>query len=172
MEKDIENKVENYMNHHLAGASGALLLIRDLIERAECSEASEFFVNLKARIEADRSKLEALVCLVGKQSSAWSKAAGKMAASIGSLKLMWDGFAPEKLGMLEALELLALGVQGKRLLWRALREVSHCFPEWSGTDFNHLENDAIDQRDGVEMWRLWAARQTFCPSKGSSEVSH
>ncbi len=147
-----------YLNDHLAGSSCALLLIQELADRHEAPEARQFFLQLKETVTADRSLLEDLLERMGQNPSSVLKVAGGIAARIGGIKLMWEKIEPGKLGLFEALEVLALGVQGKRLLWVALREIVAWFPEWSGIDFAQLEGQAIQQRDHIEFWRIKAAR--------------
>jgi hypothetical protein len=73
--------------------------------------------------------------------------------------------------MFEALEMLALGVQGKRLLWLVMQEIQPWFPEWSDYDFANLELEAIRQRDGVEVWRIEAAKESLISEKRRAERS-
>lgn len=157
----MDQELERYLNDHLAGSSGALLMIGHLIDTLEDPQAVDFFVELKTDVEEDRRLLEHLLTSAGLHPSGILKAAGKLTARVGFLKLMWEGFEPGKLGLFEALEMLALGVQGKRLLWLALREIAHTYPAWSEVNFADLELEAIRQRDGVEGWRIEAARATF-----------
>ncbi len=140
-------------------------MIQKLIETFEDPQAVDFFTELKSDVAEDRRLLERLLATAGLQPSGLLKAAGKATARVGFLKLMWEGFDPGELGLFEALEILALGVQGKRLLWGTLREVAAGFPEWSDIDFADLEREAIRQRDGVEVWRIEAARKTFIPGR-------
>lgn len=151
-------ELERYLNDHLAGSAGALLLISHLADTADLPGAPEFFTSLHGQVEADQKLLERLLDLAGMSPSGTSKAAGQLTARVGMLKLMWEGFKPGELGMFEALEMLAIGIQGKRLLWVALSEVTPWFHEWESIDFAALELDAIGQRDQVEAWRVEAAR--------------
>ncbi len=157
----MDQEIERYLNDHLAGSSGAVLVIDHLITTFEAPEAVVFFEDLKKAVEVDRALLEHLLASSQMQSSSIHQAAGKLAARVGFLKLMWEGLEPGKLGLFEALEMLALGVQGKRLLWSALGEISCWFPEWKDIDFAGLELEAIRQRDGVEEWRIEAARDVL-----------
>ncbi len=154
-------EIERYLNDHLAGASGALLMIQQCIDTFEEPHAVQFFKELKSDVEADRRLLEQLLTRAGLQPSGMLKTAGNLTARIGLLKLMWEGFDAGELGLFEGLEMLAIGVQGKRLLWVTLKEICHWYPEWKDFDFAALELEAIRQRDGVEFWRIEAARDTF-----------
>jgi len=130
-----------------------------------------FFNEFKNDVEADRRLLERLLATAGLQPSGMLKAAGKVTARIGFLKLLWEGFKPGELGLFEGLEMLAIGVQGKRLLWVTLKEISHWYPEWKDFDFAALELMATRQRDGVEFWRIEAARDTFVSSERRSAAA-
>ncbi len=157
----MNQKLERYLNDHLAGSSGALLLIGHLIDSLKDPLAVEFFQKFKTDVERDQRLLEFLLTTVGLQPSGVLKTAGNLTARMGSLKLMWEGLEPGKLGLFEALEMLTLGVQGKRLLWVALREIASTYPAWKEINFTDLEADAIRQRDGIEVRRIQAAHQTF-----------
>lgn len=153
----MDQELARYLHDHLAGSSGALLLIQELVDKHDCPEAREFFWDLKTKVTADRELLESLLEKIDQDRGALFKMAGSIAARVGGLKLLWEQVEPGKLGLFEALEMLALGVQGKRLLWIALSEIAPWFPEWEGIDFAELEREAIEQRDGIEAWRVEAA---------------
>jgi hypothetical protein len=156
-----ERDLERYLNDHLAGSSGAILMIQHFLDVMEIPEAREFFVELKTAVEADRALLEKLLSSAGMSRSGFLNVAGDITARIGFFKLRWEGFKSGHLGMFEGLEMIALGIQGKRLLWVTLKEIACWFPEWKDIDFAKLESDAIFQRDGVELWRIEAARGIF-----------
>jgi hypothetical protein len=152
----MDHELTRYLNDHLAGSSGALLLIQELADSHDEPEAREFFRQFKVKVEADRSLLEDLLVRIGQNPSAFHQAVAAIAARIGGIKLMWEQIEPGKLGLFEALDILSLGVQGKCLLWVALRGISSWFPEWNGIDFVELEQNAIQQRDEIESWRIQA----------------
>ena len=160
----MRQELERYLNDHLAGATGALLVIDHIIGTMDKPEARKFFARLKEDVKADSDLLEELLGNADMHSSTALKVAGGVTARVGLLKLMWEGLEPGKLGMFEALEMLALGVQGKRLLWLAIQEIAPGYPEWSEHDFFDLEQRAIEQRDGIEHWRLEAARASLSPN--------
>ena len=62
------------------------------------------------------------------------------------------------LRLLQTLESLALGITGKRLLWRALHAVRQSSPALQQMDFEYLEKRAIEQSNRVEIKRLETAR--------------
>lgn len=161
----MDKNLTRYLNDHLAGSSGALWLIQRLAESHHAPEAREFFLHLREKVEADRSLLEDLLARIGQKPSGFLKMAGGIIARLTSIKLRWEGIAPGKHGLLEALEMLALGVQGKRLLWVALEDIAVRFPEWNGIDFAEKERQAVQQRDAIEFWRIDAAKNSLCEAE-------
>ena len=65
------------------------------------------------------------------------------------------------MGLLQALEGLALGITGKRLLWKALMNVEANFPQLQGIQLSKLEERAREQFERVEKERLHLAREVF-----------
>lgn len=157
----MDGELTRYINDHLAGASGALLLVEEIAKNHDDPEACAFFVDLKGNILEDRSRLESLLGRIEEEPSGILKAAGAIGARLGGIKLLWEKIEPGKLGMFEALEMLALGIQGKRLLWVVMQRIQPWFPEWRGLDFQELELDAIRQRDAVEEYRVSAAQDSL-----------
>lgn len=151
-------ELARYLNDHLAGSSGALLLIDQLVETMDDPVARDDMSLLKEEVMKDRELLEDLLTKGGSDASGLLKAAGDITARMGLVKLWWEGMKPGELGMFEALEVLALGVQGKRLLWKAMDAISQRIPGWKDVDFRRLEDDALRQRDRVERWRIEAAK--------------
>jgi hypothetical protein len=121
----------------------------------------QFFLHLKGSVEEDQALLKRLLEEAGMEQSKTLQVAGSLTAKAGRLKLMWEGFKPGELGMFEALEMLALGIQGKRLLWVMLGEIAPQVPSWQSVNFAELELEAIQQRDAVEERRLEAGRNSF-----------
>lgn len=152
----MDSNLERYLNDHLAGSSGAVDLIGALADAADDPGQSAFLRKLKADVENDRIILKSLLEKIGQSDSKILQVAGSLTEKAGRLKLKWEGLQPGRLGMFEAFEMLALGIQGKRLLWIALAAVAPWIPEWSGIDFAALELEAIKQRDEVEEYRVQA----------------
>jgi len=65
------------------------------------------------------------------------------------------------LGLLQAFEVLAVGITGKKLLWRALRTIEADVPEVQGINLENLERRAQEQFDRVEKERLHIAREAL-----------
>ena len=74
------------------------------------------------------------------------------------IKLRLDDPGSGALRVLEILEALSVGIEGKRLLWRALAAVAEDAPALRLTDYGCLEQRAQEQRQRVEMARLETAK--------------
>lgn len=157
----MDEELTRYINDHLAGSSGALILVDRISSTHDKAEVRNYFIKLADEIRNDRRMLENLLTRIEQTPSAILKLAGGVAARVGGLKLLWEKVQPGELGMFEAFEMLALGIQGKHLLWIVMREIQPWFPEWEDLDFKRLELDAIRQRDEVEEWRIGAALDSF-----------
>lgn len=157
----MNTELHRYLNDHLAGSAGAIGVIKKLADTADDPEESEFFRDLGQKVDADRDLLKRLIAQLGESSSFLLEAAGGITGAASRLKLAWEGIQPGQLGRFEALELLALGIQGKRLLWSVLAEIGPRIPEWNAVKFADLELDAIEQRDSVEERRIAAGREAL-----------
>jgi hypothetical protein len=157
--------ITEYLNAHLGGSMAALDLLAHL-QKAH-TEQAPFYQRLHQEITADQTVLKKLLGTLDDAERNLHKAVGWMAEKVTRLKFQWDGLEKNHLGLLEALEMLTLGIQGKKVLWRALLEVADSYPAWAKDfDFSALEKRARDQRDQVEVRRLEAAHRALQP--GSS----
>jgi hypothetical protein len=145
-----------YLNDHLAGATLGVELARRLRGSNEDDPAfGGELAEICAEIEADR---EALLAIMGKLDVGPSRLkplAAVLAERLGRLKLNGQlrGYSP--LSRLDELEILQLGVTGKRCLWRAL-EQTHAgdLPDF---DLGALAERATGQLRRLEALHLKAA---------------
>ena len=147
-----------YMNDHLAGSRSALDLLEGLIKSTNDAKTREFLDAVRAEIAADRDVLEQLIRRVSDGPSVVREVGGWIAEKLARLKLAIDDPSNGALRRLEALEILALGIQGKSALWRALSMVAHAVPELAGVNFGNLIRRAEEQYARVEDQRAAAAR--------------
>lgn len=148
-----------YLNDHWAGSTAG----RELAKRAAGSntdnEFGAFLTGLLAEIEEDRDTLREVMAALGLRQDRAKAFAARAAERAGRLKLNGSltGYSP--LSRLVEIEGLALGIEGKRSLWRTLGELGD--PALAGFDFEALEARAAAQREGLEAQRLEAARIAF-----------
>ncbi|MEO7521081.1 MAG: hypothetical protein ABIW79_04640 [Gemmatimonas sp.] len=149
--------LSTYLNDHLAGAVVAIGLMEKLESAYEGTEIESIVKAVRHEVEEDRTVLEGLIERVGSQSST-RKAAGWIAERFTELKLGVDDSKDGTLRLLESSELIALGIEGKRGLWRALAISADLVPELGGINYSALIVRAESQRDRMETIRLGAAR--------------
>lgn len=167
MDKDLQR----YLNGHLSGSHRALSLIGELTQRQTVPEEAAFYSQLGAKVENDHGILTRLLGAIRSGEGNSSLPMDDENVKTTCLMFLDTGLEPGMLGTFEALEMLALGIQGKRLLWVALQEVTHHFPEWSEVDFQALEFDAIRQREAVEDRRLmWGREALACPIRKEANI--
>lgn len=150
-----------YLNDHLAGSVVALELMEHLEAAHRDSAVADFLVTLRAEVAADRQELEALLERLHTSESRPRQILAWLGEKAAQLKLQFDDAAGGDLRLFEGLEVLSLGIEGKRSLWLALATVAEEFPALQGVDYQRLIQRAEMQRRQVEHERLRAARAAF-----------
>ena len=153
--------LSSYLNDHLAGSVGALELLDRLIEVYQGKPLERFFSDLRREIDGDQETLKELIEKLGEKESAVRKAGAWIVEKLSRAKIQLSETREGEMGLFLALEGLVLGIDGKRLLWRALAAASETVPRLRGPDYVMLERRAIEQRDLVETKRLEVARGVF-----------
>ena len=120
---------------------------------------------LRADISEDRKHLEALMKQCGVSTSLVRRAAAWLAEKAAEVKLRTDEPGRGALLLLEALDALSVGIEGKRLLWKALAAAG--LPAPPGSDYAALERRAEEQRARVEELRLQSARAALGEGQAS-----
>lgn len=153
--------LSSYLNDHLAGSVGALELLDRLMKIYKGKPLERFFRDLRNEIDADQETLKELIANLGEKESAVRKAGAWIVEKLSRAKIQLSETRKGELGLLLALEGLALGITGKRSLWRALSVASETVPQLRALDYAELEKRAIEQHDRVEAMRLEVAREVF-----------
>jgi hypothetical protein len=154
----------NYMKDHFAGSVAAVELLNHLISSHRGSSDEQFFVGLREEICEDQEVLQELLHQLDADGGALRNTIGFFSEKIARMKLLLEDPGGSQLGRLEKLEALALGIEGKRALWRALLAVAEEIPVLRKVDFAILYQRAEDQRGRVEARRIEAAREAFVPA--------
>jgi hypothetical protein len=155
------NALATYLNDHLAGSVTAIELLDHLIKEQTGQRLEKFLVDLRDDISADQKVLRDLIGKLDAQESAVRKAGAWLVEKLGQVKIGLAGDKTNELGLLQALEGLALGITGKQLLWNALMTVEPGMPQLQGIGLVQLEQRAQEQFERVERERLQLARETF-----------
>jgi hypothetical protein len=95
---------------------------------------------------------------LGLRRSPVKPAAAIAAERVGRLKLngRWRGYSP--LSRFVELDFLAMGIEGKKTLWRNLRDYAGLRERLPDVDFDGLIERAQSQRDDIERQREASAR--------------
>jgi hypothetical protein len=139
----------------------ALELLDRLCRLSSAGDRQQLFVSLRKEIAEDQQVVKLLLRSLGGKESKIRKAAAWLSEKVGEAKLALDDSGNGQLRLLEALEALGLGIQGKAGLWRALRAASSQEPEIAKLDLAQLERRADDQFQRVDAERLQIARAAF-----------
>jgi hypothetical protein len=145
-----------YLNDHLAGAAAARQHVDRIRARQPESELGHVLQALQGEIEEDRAVLERVISALGGSANPVKRAGALGAEMLASLRMQMPvlGAGSTEAKRLEEIEVLSLGIEGKRLLWTALGEAATSEPRLSGFDFASLTHRAQDQRDRLERFRL------------------
>jgi len=147
--------LETYLNDHLTGAASAIQMLERAVEDHSGTELGRRLADLLAAIREDQEVLRGLIRRLGFSEHSLKQAGARLAEKVGRLKL---GASHERaIARLELFETLALGIQGKLKLWRALRTVLPRRAELQELDLPRLDRRAQEQHDLVEAWRIEAA---------------
>ena len=155
----------SYLNDHLAGSVSAIELLDHLVESHRDDPLGKFFEELRTDIVADQEVLKKIVQRFNANESAIRKAGAWLVEKVARVKLAAAGQKKWQLGMVQALEVLVLGITGKQLLWRALSASIGSSPLLRGVDLPRLEERAIEQIERLETQRLEIAREVLLRMK-------
>ena len=112
-----------YLNDHLAGAAAALQHIDRMRAREPGSELGNVLLALRGEIEEDRGVLERVIAALGGSTNPVKRAGALGAELLASLRVQMPvlGAGSTEAARLEELEILSLGIEGKRMPRRSPR---------------------------------------------------
>jgi hypothetical protein len=147
-----------YLRDHLSGSDVALRVVHRLGSTHQGTENGTFFQRLSQELEEERSVVRTLLTQLGASGRSIKRAAGYAS---GALLSVTAGGQPGDLALLRTFEALAIGVQGKRCMWRALQNLHPASSTVHGMDFVELEAKAVRQWEAIEERRRALVVQTF-----------
>ena len=148
-----------YLNDHLAGSVTVLHLLASLETAQSDTDMARFASELRAEIKDAQHELEGLMERLQITQSKPRQAGAWLAEKFTQIKLRVDDPLDGALHLLESLEVVAVGIEGQRGLWRALAFAS--VPGLSQNDYERLAKQAEGQQQRVESARLVAATKAF-----------
>ena len=153
-----------YLRDHLSGADMAIRVVHRLGSTNRNTEDGALFRGLSKEFEEEHSVVRTLLTHLGASGRSIKRAAGLTSGAVLSVPA---GGEPGDLSLLRTLEALAIGVQGKRCMWRSLQNLRTVPPGIDGTNFAELEAKAIRQWEAIEERRRALVAQTFSADQRS-----
>jgi hypothetical protein len=147
-----------YLNDHLAGSVAALEIVDHLTDQTGGPGWDSSLSRLRREIDQDQAVLRRLLKRLGGNESPVRKAAAWLSEKLGEVKLRLDDSGDGEFKMLEGLEALCLGIQGKLALWRALAAAANGISELKELDYPQLERRGTEQFAQADRLRLEIAR--------------
>jgi hypothetical protein len=147
-----------YLRDHLSGADMAIRVVHRLGSTNRSTEDETLFRRLSKEFEEDHSVVRTLLTHLRASGRSIKRAAGFASGAVLSVPA---GGQPGDLSLLRTLEALAIGVQGKRCMWRALQNLRVIPSSVGGMNFVELEAKAIRQWEAIEERRRALVTRTF-----------
>jgi hypothetical protein len=144
--------LSGYLNDHLAGAAAALQLAERRRARERDSSLGDMLHVLIGEIREDRDDLERVIGALGAKFDPVKPASARGVELIASLRMSLPvlGTGNAAASRLEEIEVLSVGIEGKRLMWGALAALGD--PRLEAFDFATLQRRATEQRSRLDPW--------------------
>jgi hypothetical protein len=155
-----------YLRDHLSGSDMALRVVHRLGSTHKGTEDGMLFRRLSKEFKEDRAIVRTLLTQLGASGRSIKRAAGYASGAVLSVTA---GGEPGDLSLLRTLEALAIGVQGKRCMWRALQNLRTIPSTVDGMNFVELEAKAVRQWEAIEARRRGLVARTFSAAASRAE---
>jgi hypothetical protein len=153
-----------YLQDHFAGATaGADLACRAAGSNRDDEGYGAPLRELAGEIDEDRGSLRSLMDQLHVRADRVKQLAAWTGEKAGRLKLNGHLFTYSPLSRLEELELLALGVTGKRALWQTLHLLAQQETRLSTPELERLISRADEQLEKIEACRRNAVGDALSP---------
>lgn len=150
-----------YLHDHLAGSNFAVELLDGWRTTYRDEPLGRLAADLHREIEEDRVTLRGIIDRIGGETHPFKETVGWIAQKAAGFKLRREENLA--LGVFEGLEMLALGILGKRSLWAALALLAPTDRRLRDLDFTRLAERATRHHARVEAHRLGMTLAVFGP---------
>ena len=147
-----------YLRDHLSGSDMGVRVVERLASMPAIAGDRPLFTRLTREFEEERFVVRSLLAQLGASGRSMKRAASYTSAAVLSLSA---GGEPGDLSLFRTLEGLAVGIQGKRCMWRALDHLAIALPSSTDMTFVDLEAQAVRQWEAIEDRRRSLATRTF-----------
>ncbi len=156
-----DKAMDVYLNDHLAGATLGSDLAEQIHARNQGTTLGKLMASLAPQIEEDRQTLISLMDRMDGAQNPVKQATAWMTEKVSRAKFSGLTSGEPELGGFMALEALALGLQGKKSLWLALKEVHGQYAPLASVNLDELIERAQAQSNALEVERLAACRRAL-----------
>jgi len=147
-----------YLHDHLSGSDMAVQVVHRLGSTLQATQDQTLFRRLSKEFEDERAVIRTLLKQFGASGRSIKRAA---TVASGTVLSATAGGEPGDLSLLRTFEALAIGIQGKRCLWRGLQNLDTLPLTLDDVTFVELEVRAVRQWEAIEDRRLALVAQTF-----------
>jgi hypothetical protein len=146
-----------YLNDHLAGATAGTGLARRIASSHRREPHGASLERLAGEVAQDRADLIEMMDVLGVPVRSYKVGLAWLGEKAARLKLNGRILARSPLSMLEEVETLRLGVEGKAAGWRTLRVLAEADTRLDGSQLDRLMARARAQADLLEDLRVQEA---------------
>ena len=157
----LSSDLATYLKDHDAGSEAALQILDHLEKQYGSGPVGDMARTLRPQFLSERSQVHRLLTSMDDSFSAPRRLFGWLSEKALQLKLMADDPDNGPLRLLETVELLGLGVHGKRGMWKALEANKDCVSVLESVPFAALIAQAEAQEQIIESVRLSAAKDVI-----------
>ena len=147
-----------YLREHLTGSDAATRVVARLRRTHEGTREGALFRRLYEEFQDEREIVRGLLTERGFSPRSVKRLAGQLGGLL--FKHVGDGPRGDP-ALFRTLEALAVGVQGKRSLWRTLQTLGHGLSTFEPQRFTRLEAQAVAQWEAIEECRRLLAPLTL-----------
>jgi hypothetical protein len=155
----ISDPLKVYLHDHFAGAGLMITLLEELLNKGLDEPLSHVLSALLAEVTEDRAALKTLADDANPGTSKVKAIAAWVGEKLSRFKL--GGADSDGFEIFEALEVVELGIRGKRQLWRTLDVASEADVRLRVLDYEKLISRADRQYERVEERRLALVRSAL-----------
>ena len=155
------NAMDVYLNDHLAGAMLGSDLAEQIRDRHQGTPLGDVMASIAAQVEEDRQTLLDLMERMGTSKNPVKQATGWVAEKASRAKFSGIMSREQEHGAFMALESLTLGVEGKKSMWKVLKNLASQYPALASTNLDELVDRAEAQHATLERERLAAGARAL-----------
>ena len=147
-----------YLRDHLSGSDAAIQVVERLRHTHAGTDEGRLCSSLFEEFREERTVVHRLLMSLDASSVSLKRLASQTS---GALLKFTAGGSRGDLSLFRTLEALAVAVQGKRCMWRALQVMQSSLPDPGTKSFADLEAQAIRQWEAIEQRRASLVSNTF-----------